>query len=164
MSRTTTLATLMVLLLATLAPAQTKISGTSNCGKPEQQQKIDIGDQAGHAFSITQSKCAWTKPMEMAGIQTKEDVVTGFAEMNGASAKTHGFVVGTMSNNDQFHVRFTGTDTYKDGNVATSQGTFSFVGGTGKLKGIKGKGTFKGKPDPDGSVVYSIEGDYEVPK
>ena len=37
---------MLVVLLATLAPAQTKISGTSKCDKPEQQQKIDVGDQS----------------------------------------------------------------------------------------------------------------------
>jgi hypothetical protein len=38
-------ATLVVMLLATIAVAQTKISGTSTCGKPDQQQKIDVGDK-----------------------------------------------------------------------------------------------------------------------
>jgi|ERR1700693_991119 hypothetical protein len=72
-------ATIVVLLLATIAVAQTKISGTSTCGKPDQQQKIDVGDKPGHAFTISQGKCNWTKPMDLAGIQTKEDVVTNKA-------------------------------------------------------------------------------------
>ncbi len=155
---------LTVLLLATLSVAQTKISGTSKCGKPDQQQKIEIGDKPNHAFAISQGKCTWTKPMEMAGIQTKEDVVTGSDEISGASARAHGFVVGTMSNGDRFHVRTQGTDTYKEGNIQASQGTWSFVGGTGKLKGIKGKGTYKGKPDPDGNLIYDIAGEYELSK
>jgi hypothetical protein len=33
-------------------------------------------------------------------------------------------------------------------------GASSFVGGIGKLKGIKGKGTYKNKPDAAGNVVY----------
>jgi hypothetical protein len=88
-------ATLAVMLLATIAVAQTKISGTSTCGKPDQQQKIDVGDKPGHAFAISQGKCNWTKPMDLAGIQTKEDVVTTFAEITGAGAQAHGVVVGT---------------------------------------------------------------------
>ena len=52
----------------------------------------------------------------------------------------------------------------RQGNVRASQGTWSFVGGTGKLKGIKGKGTYKGKPDPEGNLIFDIEGEYELPK
>ena len=157
-------ATVVVLLLATIAVAQTKISGTSTCGKPDQQQKIDVGDKPGHAFAISQGKCNWTKPMDLAGIQTKEDVVTTFAEITGAGAQAHGVVVGTMSNGDAMHVRIQGKDAYKDEKLQTSDGTWSFVGGTGKLKGIKGKGTYKGKPDAAGNVVYDIVGEYEIPK
>ena len=157
-------ATVVVLLLATIAVAQTKVSGTSTCGKPDQQQKIDVGDKPGHAFAISQGKCNWTKPMDLAGIQTKEDVVTTFAEITGAGAQSHGVVVGTMSNGDAMRVRIQGKDAYKDEKLQTSDGTWSFVGGTGKLKGIKGKGTYKGKPDAAGNVVYDIAGEYEIPK
>ncbi len=38
------------------------------------------------------------------------------------------------------------------------------TGATGKLKGIKGKGTYKGKADDKGIMVYEIEGEYELPK
>ena len=37
-------------------------------------------------------------------------------------------------------------------------------GGTGKLKRIKGKGTYKGKPDPEGNLIFDSEGEYELPK
>jgi len=122
-------APLIELLLITLSVAQTKISGTSKCGQPDQQQKIEIGDEPNHAFAISQGKCAWTKPMDTSGIQTKEDVATGSDEISGASARAHGFVVGTMSNGDKFRVRTQGTDTYKEGNIQASQGMWSFVGG-----------------------------------
>ena len=101
--------------------------------------------------------------MDLAGIQTKEDVVTRSDEISGASARAHGFVVGTMSNGDKFHVRTQGTDTYKEGNIQASQGMWSFVGGTGKLKRIKGKGTYKGKPDPEGNLIFDIEGNTNFP-
>ena len=81
------------------------------------------------AVTLNDTECAWTKPMDMAGIQTKEDVATGSDEISGASARAHGFVVGTMSNGDKFHVRTQGTDTYKEGNIQASQGMWSFVGG-----------------------------------
>ena len=88
---------LIALALAVVAVAQTKISGTLNCAKPDQFQKIDIGDKPGHAYAISQGKCTWSKPMEIEGTQTKSDLVTGFSEMNGATAKDHGVAVDTLA-------------------------------------------------------------------
>jgi hypothetical protein len=51
----------------------------------------------------------------------------------------------------------------KEGVIESAEGTWSFVGGTGKLEGIKGKGTYKGKGGPEG-ITYEIEGEYELPK
>ena len=36
-------------LTATVATAQNKTTGDGKCGKPEQQQSIDVGDRAGHS-------------------------------------------------------------------------------------------------------------------
>ena len=44
-----------------------------------------------------------------------------------------------------------------------SSGTWSFTGGTGKLKGIKGKGTCKGTFKPDGTSSWDMEGEYQMP-
>src|SRR5437899_8602534 len=73
----------LVFLLATVAAAQTKVSGTSLCAKPDPQHMIEVGDRPNHALEIGQSKCTWTKPMDIAGTQTKDDVVTEAAEMRG---------------------------------------------------------------------------------
>jgi hypothetical protein len=152
------------LALPALTLAQTKISGTVKCEKPDQSQKIDVGDRPNHAFVISQGKCTWTRPMTIAGIQTKEDVGINSEETTSTGAKVHGYVLGTMSNGDKFTVRTQGNDIYKDGNLQATQGTWSFASGTGKLKGIQGKGTFKGKPEADGSVAVEVEGEYTLPK
>jgi hypothetical protein len=38
-----------------------------------------------------------------------------------------------------------------------------YTSGTGKLKGIKGKGTYKGTPNSDGTVSYKVDGEYRLP-
>ena len=43
-------------------------------------------------------------------------------------------------------------------------GTWSFTDGTGKLKGIQGKGTFKGSPNADGTMTYQVDGEYSLSK
>jgi hypothetical protein len=154
----------MALALPALSLAQTKVSGTVKCLKPDQQQKIDIGDKPGHAFEISQGKCTWTKPMTIAGIQTKEDIGTNFSEITSASVRSRSYVVGTMANGDKFTVRTDGTDAVKDGKPQSTAGIWTFASGTGKIRGIQGKGTFKGKPDADGSMIIDVEGEYTLPK
>jgi hypothetical protein len=51
----------------------------------------------------------------------------------------------------------------KDGKPVSGEGTWSFTSGTGKLKGIKGKGTYKGTANADGSMTYQVDGEYSLP-
>ncbi len=152
-----------VLALPAVASAQTKISGTAVCGKPDIQQKIDVGDRPGHSVTISQIKCKWSKPMEVGGVQDTEGVSTPVQDIRGNSAYTHGYYVDSMANGDKAFVRYHGKTTLKEGQPESDEGTWTYTGGTGKLKGIKGKGTYKGKAGPEG-VTYEIEGEYELPK
>ncbi len=158
------LAFLAALSLATVAGAQNKISGTLQCAKPDEEHPLDVGDRPHHSFTISKGKCTWTKPLEIAGTQSKEDVVTGFGEMSANTSRGHAYVVSNMANGDKAYVRVQGSATLKDGVPQTAQGSWSYAGGTGKLKGLKGKGTYKGKAGADGSMTYEVEGEYELPK
>ncbi len=158
------LASLGLLALATMAAAQAKISGTLQCGKPDPQHAIEVGDRPGHSFTISQSRCTWTKPMEMAGTQTKEDVYTGFSEVSGNSSRDREYGVITMANGDKAYVRPQGSTTLKDGAPQSAEGKWSFAGGTGKLKGLKGQGTYKGKYAADSTSTWDIEGEYTLRK
>lgn len=152
---------LATLALAATCLAQTKISGTVKCGKPDQFHQINIGDKPGHAYAISQDKCTWAKPMTINGIQTKEDLGTNFSEMTGNSAHGHGYVLGTMSNGDKFVATTESMDTYDNGKAIGTQGTWSFAsGGTGSMMGVSGSGTYKGAPDAEGNMVINVEGSY----
>lgn len=152
-----------LILAAASVGAQTRISGTIQCAKPDQQTAIPVNDRPGHAFIVAKVKCTWSEPFEIAGIQVKTGEDTVFSEANGTTSRDSGYDVTTMANSDQFTVRFMGTSTVgKDGNVQTQSGTWSFVRGAGKLKGITGKGTYKGKGSGGGSVTTEVEGDYQI--
>jgi len=58
---------------------------------------------------------------------------------------------------------FQGTTTLKEGKPTGAKGTWSFAAGTGKLQGIKGKGTWHCSPAGDGWSC-SGEGEYELAK
>jgi len=155
--------TFVALLLTTAAVAQTKVSGTVQCGKPDQQSALDVGDRPHHSFMIGQGKCSWTQPMEIAGAKSKDDAFTMFSEASGNSAHERGYVTDTTDTGDKYAVRVEGTMAMADGKPLSEKGTWTFVSGTGKLKGIKGKGTFDGKADGD-NMNITVEGEYELPK
>jgi hypothetical protein len=154
----------VVLLASTNVVAQTNVSGTVQCGKPNEQHALEVGDRPHHSLMIAKGKCTWTKPMEIAGAQTQEDIGVGFDEITGTKSRGHGYVINTWANGDKSYVRTQGTATLKGETIESAEGTWMFTGGTGKLKGIKGKGTYKGKGTSDGSVTYEVEGQYELPK
>jgi hypothetical protein len=69
-----------------------------------------------------------------------------------------------LSNGDRIFVRLHGTTMFDDDRRPRSaSGHWSFTGGTGKMKGITGKGTYTGKAGPDGSMTYAVEGEYRLP-
>src|SRR5579862_6770624 len=100
-----------LVLVAASASAQTKITGTIQCAKPDPQNAIPVGDRPGHAFAIMKVKCTWTKPIELAGVQAKTGEDTVSAEANGAKSRDSGYDITTMANGDQFVVRFGGATT-----------------------------------------------------
>lgn len=152
-----------LVLVAASVSAQTKIAGTIQCAKPDQQTAIPVGDRTGHAFVVTKVKCTWTKPIELAGVQAKTGEDTVFSEANGLKSRDSGYDMTAMANGDQFVVRFSGTTTSdKDGGNQAATGTWSFIRGTGKLKGINGKGTFTGKGAADGTQTTDVEGEYQI--
>ena len=159
----TALAFLAAGALATAAGAQTKTSGTIQCGKPDPSHTIELDDKPGHMMGIGKSKCTWSPGMEIAGSKTKDGYSISFDDMLGSKYSGHGIHVSTMDNGDKIFVKFQGGGTLKDGALQTDAGKWSYAGGTGKLKGIKGKGTYKGKGNADGSMTYEIEGDYQLP-
>jgi hypothetical protein len=163
MMMTTAFVSVAAWALPALATAQTKISGTVVCAKPDQEYKIPVEAGPGQAYAISHGKCNWTKPMEIAGSKTKEDVFTNFDEIKGDEARGHGTGVGTLTSGDQFHVRIEGKSLLKEGAPLSSQGSWKFQGGTGALKTIKGGGTYACKNAPEG-MTCDVTGDYSLPK
>ena len=147
----------------TSASAQTKISGTVQCGKADTQQVVPVGDHPDHSLGVQQFKCTWSKPLEIEGAKSKDDVLTETNDISGNTVRTRGFGVGTLDSGDKSFISYQGTATTKDGTLVSGKGTWGFTGGSGKLKGIKGKGTYTYARSGDGSSC-SVEGDYQLAK
>lgn len=149
---------------ATAASAQTKLSGTAQCAKPDQMNAVAVGDRADHSLFVAQIKCTYTKPIEIGGDKSKDGVSTETADSTGNTAKARGFHVVTMESGDKVVFRYEGMATSKDGNAVDAKGNWTLHGGTGKLKGIKGKGTYDCKASGDGGLSCEVEGEYQSAK
>ena len=125
------------------------------------QHTMEVGYQPAHAYSLSQSKCTFTKG-EIGGVKEKDGTATQFDELTGNSSKFHGFFVETLANGDAIHYTYEGTATLKNGQVVQASDTWTMVKGTGKAAGIKGSGNWKGKGAADGSAEWSCQGSYTL--
>lgn len=150
-------------LFGSVAEAQTRLAGAGQCAKPDLAHKIAVPDRPNHVFSISQVKCTWSKPVEIAGVRSSGGTAVQFDEVTGNSSRYHGHYLDTMANGDTAHYRYEGTATLKDGMPQRSTWNWTLEGGTGKLKGVNGKGTCKGTASPDGST-WECQGEYRLPR
>ncbi len=79
---------------AATANAQTKVSGTAQCAKPDPVKAIPVGDRPDHSLAVEQIKCTYTKPMEIGGDKSKDGVSNETADISGKIAKARGGHVG----------------------------------------------------------------------
>src|SRR5512141_876884 len=143
--------------LATSALGLTKTSGKAQC-KGDPPAPVEIGDKPGHSFAIGKAQCTWSG-FEIAGAPYKDGVSVSSDEINGDKVNSNGYHTATMANGDKTVAHFQGSATKKDGKFQSGGGTWTFTSGTGKCKSIKGKGTYKGTPNADGTVTYQVNGE-----
>jgi len=142
--------------------AQTKISAIGRCDpNAATQQLAEVGDGADHLLAVIKNSCAYVKPMVMEGLRSKTYTFTTFSDSLGTKSTQIGYAVVEMDNGDKAFVRFQGISIMKNDQPESDEGTWSYTGGTGKLQGLTGKGTYKGAPGVDG-YAEQIEGNYKI--
>lgn len=154
---------LLALFVTMSAGAQTKVSGTLTCTKADPSYKVEVGDRPGHAYVLEKNACTWTQPAELGGDKGKDGHSVSVTELTPTHAMTHGTHVTTMASGDMSFAAFHDAYPIKDGKPGDSTGHWTYTGGTGKLKGLKGKGTYKVTLNADGTITVAVEGDYELP-
>jgi len=162
--------TVLLVAFAGSALGQNHISGTLKCGsgKSDAELTVQVGDYDGHMLIIDKDSglgsCTWIAPIEIAGLKTTGVSGVSVLEVNGAKLQDQGYDVQTMENGDKVYLTLQSTGSVTEGGKSvTYGGTWVWTGGTGKLKGIKGKGTFKGSGDPNVAIQSQIEGEYTLP-
>ena len=152
-----------VLMLTRFAAAQT-VTVTIKCAKADKEFSIPVEDQPGHVFSISHTTCAYPKPGEIAGATTKEGADTIFTDIRGNRMQWHGVYIETMSNGEKLIYLHHGTGRMKNKAFAGGTDYWEVTRATGKMAGVRGKGTCKIVPEPDGSATDECTGEYTVPK
>jgi hypothetical protein len=140
---------LFALVTVSAAQAQTKFEGKLDCGKPDPNHVVPVADTAKHALILAASKCKWTEGA-IGGQQLKDEEDVVESDAIGNISHDRGYGVGSVANGDKYFIHFKGTSTLKDDQPVSGECTWKFTGGTGKLKGITGKGTCKGTFQSDG--------------
>lgn len=159
------LVTLLLFAFVSVLPAaaQTKISGQITCAKAEINDSADVGDAAGHALMLQKASCQWPKPFRIAGLSSGASTDVSTLDARGNVLQQRGYNTSTMSNGDKVTVRYQGVIRAKQDGSATLSGTWTYLSGTGKLRGIRGGGTYQGTGATDGSGTLTVVGEYTLP-
>jgi hypothetical protein len=153
-----------VFAFASSTNAQTKASGTIECGKADLTSTyvIQIPEQEGSSFKVNNSKCKWTKSFTLEGIESTHNEGVSFIETTRTSVQEIFSDATYYKNGDKTLRR--GTGTYDPKTMITTY-KWIFVGGTGKFKGIKGGGTSSCKAksaELGGGITCEVSGEYTL--
>ncbi len=159
--RKTILVPALLFGMTVIAGAQTKINAKLTCSKPNVNEMAGEGAQM---IMFQKANCTCATPFVIDGSKAGRTTDASIGEMMGSMGKVHGFSTSVMDNGDSTFVRYDGTmQTKKDGS-GSNKGTWRYVRGTGKFKGISGSGTFKGEAAADGSAWADVSGHYSLGK
>jgi hypothetical protein len=155
----------LFLFVTSSAIAQTQMSGVALCAPANPVYLIRVGDNPGHAYGLAQGTCTWTKPWEISGLKNTQGVGTQIQEITGDTTKIRGTFVDTMANGDRAFYNFEFTLLTKADGPQVMDHKWELLGGTGKLQGVKGRGTCTASPvGSSGSFSYDCRGEHTLPK
>ncbi|HEV2228090.1 MAG TPA: hypothetical protein VGR86_03975 [Steroidobacteraceae bacterium] len=142
--------------------AQGKLSVTLTC-KGETVHALEVGDRPEHVLAVWKEACTYVQPAEIGGEKLIDGYSVGFSEDTATDSATSGHHVATAEDGARFFLVFHGTTPLKHlKRAGPTNGTWFYSGGTGRLEGIKGKGTYKVTRNDDGTFTVVVEGRYEL--
>jgi hypothetical protein len=140
-----------------------KLAGKMTCDKPDPEHRAPVDDnKPNHTLVLNVGKCTWSEG-KLGSHSLKDETDTFTSDAAGTVSHDRGYGVGTVEGGDKYFVRFEGSSTMKGETPLSGTCNWAFTGGTGKLKGITGKGTCKGTFSSDGKASWDINGTYTLP-
>ena len=135
----------------------------SVCGTSTVHQTVLINDDRQHSVSLDQRPCTSKPPIEIGGLAGTEYISFGVDDVQNGRSIDRGYVVGTMNNGDRYFLSYEGTATMNGNIPGHLEGKWTFTGGSGRLKDLRGSGTYEAHPTPAGRMEFVIQGDYDLP-
>ena len=157
------LVTAVTLVSSLASSGHTTFSATLECAEVAQALSIDVGDHPDHSLGVFQTKCTWVRPIEIRGTRSTAYTGTATLETQDSVSRLQGYGVIAFADGNSATFRFSGTSIQR-GDSVTAQGTWTFIEGTGVLKGVVGEGVYKGRPAQGGRRIYSLSGAWQLPK
>lgn len=154
---------LVQLPFAARAQSKGAIAASSTCEYSVLHQTAPVGDGGEHSISLDQRVCEWNPAITIAGVKGDQYTSTGVDDVQFNRARDHGYAVGTMANGDKYFICYDGSSIMNGPTPVHLQGRWHFTGGTGKLAGLKGSGTYTARPTRGGRMLFSIKGKYTIP-
>ena len=111
------------------------------------EEQIAIGDAEGHFVSLAKSEGTNTNTGKQDFMGGAKVFNTAFSDVIKGNGNHHGYVVFAKSSDTtiaKWQGMVTTTSISEDKSVTQMEGTFTYIYGTGKYKGISGSGTYKG--------------------
>jgi hypothetical protein len=139
--------------------AQTKVDTKWHCSKPSTDHQLEVGDEPGHVYWIGQGTC---EAPSAGTLKEKSGQYTEFHDQWKATFNFHGRYNTTTESGDKIFYTYEGSSSTDPAKPVGNK--WRIVGGTGKMKGIKGSGSCSGKINADSSTDYECTGTYSAGK
>jgi len=123
------------------------------------ESTLNLEDQPNHQMQICEVRGKQQSP----DAKWNNSILSywGMADLQSGSGVQRGYYVNEHQDGDRDFGSYEGRITV-NGSDVTLEGKFIFTGGTGKLKGIRGSGSYKGKMISPTEIQMNWSGAYEV--
>lgn len=136
-----------------------ELSGSFS-GKVRMQSEVSLSDRPNHHLGLA----------EISAMQKSQDpawnnsTITywGYTDLLDTQGTQQGYFVTTHADGDRDWGTFEAKVSVVAGGQLAADGTWKFSGGSGKLKGISGGGTFKSRMTSPTAVDCSWQGNYQL--
>ena len=128
-------------------------------GRAAAQTALALHDVSNHDLNLIEVRGVQKSPDE----QWNDSKITywGTADLIAGSGTQSGYFVNDHPDGDRRFGTFEGR-IVTSGTEVTLEGTWKFTGGTGKFRGLKGGGAYKGRMTSPVAVENIWEGTYEI--
>ncbi len=149
-----------------LAAEKGAAAGSGQTLQVQVQSKVDVGDVPGHELVQAVSDGELKTPDKIGGVPFDGSKVHMFkqSDLVNGSGLVRGYAVWEAPNGQKLFliIGYSIPPSVGDKEFTSFEGTFEWIGGTGSLQNVRGKGTLEGEVSRRGETRYRWAGSYEL--